>query len=78
MGLLLGGVNFANIALYVKAHMIFKESPAIVFAGMNILVVMLGVVSGVVFFKEKLTTYTWIGLFAGILAVLCLAKSMMN
>jgi drug/metabolite transporter (DMT)-like permease len=45
---------------------------------MNILVVMLGVVSGVVLFKEKLTTYTWIGLFAGILAVLCLAKSMMN
>jgi drug/metabolite transporter (DMT)-like permease len=58
--------------------MIFKETPAIVFAGMNILVVMLGVLSGVVLFKEKLTTYTWIGLFAGILAVLCLAKSMMN
>jgi hypothetical protein len=29
--------KFSNIALYVKAHMIFKESPAIVFAGMNIL-----------------------------------------
>jgi len=78
MGLCLGVLNFANIALYVKAHMIFKETPAIVFAGMNILVVMLGVISGIVFFKEKLTTYTWIGLFAGILAVLCLAKSMMN
>ena len=41
MGLCLGVLNFANIALYVKAHMIFKETPAIVFAGMNILVVLI-------------------------------------
>ena len=78
MGLLLGGVNFANIALYVKAHMIFKESPAIVFAGMNILVVILGVLSGVILFKERLKTYTWIGLISGIVSVMLLAKAMMN
>lgn len=76
-GLVLGGLNFANIALYVKAHMIFKETPAIVFAGMNILVVVLGVLSGVMFFKERLQAYTWIGLVSGIVAVLCLAKAMM-
>lgn len=76
-GLVLGILNFANIALYVKAHMLFKETPAIVFAGMNILVVVLGVLSGVIFFKERLQAYTWIGLVSGIVAVLCLAKAMM-
>lgn len=76
-GLVLGVLNFANIALYVKAHMMFKETPAIVFAGMNILVVVLGVLSGVIFFKEHLQAYTWIGLVSGIVAVLCLAKAMM-
>jgi len=73
----LGVLNFANIALYVKAHMLFKETPAIVFAGMNILVVVLGVLSGVIFFRERLQAYTWIGLVSGIVAVLCLAKAMM-
>ncbi|SLA82586.1 Uncharacterised protein [Mycobacteroides abscessus subsp. abscessus] len=53
-GLILGALNFANIALYVKAHMLLKDSPAVVFAGMNILVVLFGVISGVLFFKEKL------------------------
>ncbi|MDH0563464.1 EamA family transporter [Acinetobacter courvalinii] len=76
-GLVLGVLNFANIALYVKAHMLFKETPAIVFAGMNILVVVLGVLSGVIFFRERLQAYTWIGLISGIVAVLCLAKAMM-
>ena len=76
-GLVLGVLNFANITLYVKAHMMFKETPAIVFAGMNILVVVLGVLSGVIFFKERLQAYTWIGLVSGIVAVLCLAKAMM-
>ncbi len=78
MGLFLGVLNFANIGLYVKAHMMFKETPAIVFAGMNILVVVLGVVSGVVLFKERLKAYTWIGLICGVVAVLCLAKAMMK
>ena len=61
-GLILGALNFANIALYVKAHMLLKDSPAVVFAGMNILVVLFGVISGVLFFKEKLKSTTTIGL----------------
>jgi drug/metabolite transporter (DMT)-like permease len=77
MGLILGGLNFANIALYIKAHMIFKDTPSIVFAGMNILVVVLGVLSGVLLFKERLKAYTWIGLICGIVAVLFLARAMM-
>ena len=65
-GLCLGVLNFANIALYVKAHLLLKDSPAVVFAGMNIMVVLLGVFSGLLFFKEKLKLATAIGLVLGI------------
>lgn len=75
-GLILGMLNFANIAFYVKAHMALKDSPAIVFAGMNILVVILGVISGLLFFKEKLKPSTAIGLGLGIISVMCLAYAM--
>lgn len=74
-GLSLGVLNFANIALYVKAHMLLKDSPAIVFAGMNILVVVFGVVAGLMIFKEKLNRYSIIGILLGISGVICLAKA---
>ena len=72
----LGVLNFANIALYVKAHMLLKETPAVVFAGMNILVVIFGVVAGLIIFKERLRTATVFGLIAGIMSVVCLAYAM--
>ena len=75
-GLCLGVLNFANIALYVKAHLLLKDSPAVVFAGMNIMVVLLGVFSGLLFFKEKLKLATAIGLVLGITSVACLAYAM--
>ena len=72
-GLLLGFLNFANIALYVKAHILLKDSPAIVFAGMNILVVLFGVIAGLFIFKEKLNNITVLGLVLGLTGVMCLA-----
>lgn len=75
-GLLLGVLNFANIALYVKAHMLLKDSPAIVFAGMNILVVVFGVIAGLVFFKERLKPASTVGLLLGLTSVICLAYAM--
>ena len=72
-GLGLGILNFANIALYVKAHILLKDTPAIVFAGMNILVVLFGALSGLIIFKEKLKPATIIGLVLGLASVLCLA-----
>ncbi|EZQ01581.1 DMT family transporter [Acinetobacter sp. Ver3] len=72
-GLSLGVLNFANIALYVKAHMLLKDSPAIVFAGMNILVVVLGVIAGILVFKEKITLKNSLGILLAITGVLCLA-----
>ena len=71
-GMGLGLLNFANIALYVKAHMLLKDTPAIVFAGMNILVVVLGALSGLIIFKEKLTPTTALGLTLGLASVICL------
>ena len=75
-GLLLGILNFANIAFYVKAHMLLKDSPAIVFAGMNILVVVFGVIAGLVFFKERLKPASTLGLLLGLTSVICLAYAM--
>ena len=71
-GMGLGLLNFANIALYVKAHMLLKDTPAIVFAGMNILVVVFGALSGLIIFKEKLTPTTALGLTLGLASVICL------
>ena len=71
-GMGLGLLNFDNIALYVKAHMLLKDTPAIVFAGMNILVVVLGAFSGLIIFKEKLTPTTALGLTLGLASVICL------
>ena len=75
-GLLVGVLNFANIAFYVKAHMLLKDSPAIVFAGMNILVVVFGVIAGLVFFKERLKPASTVGLLLGLTSVICLAYAM--
>lgn len=75
-GLALGVLNFANIALYVKAHMLLKDTPAIVFAGMNILVVIFGVLGGLFIFKEKLKPIAAAGLILGIVSVMCLAWAM--
>lgn len=75
-GLILGALNFANIALYVKAHMLLKDSPAVVFAGMNILVVVLGVVAGVWLFKEQLKPSSVLGLSLALISVFCLAFAM--
>ena len=71
-GMGLGLLNFANIALYVKAHMLLKDTPAIVFAGMNILVGVFCALSGLIMFKEKLTPITALGLTLGLASVICL------
>ena len=62
-GLILGILNFSNIALYVKAHILLKDSPAIVFMSMNILVVLFGILSGVILYKRKLLMAYYFGDF---------------
>lgn len=76
-GLGLGLLNFANIAFYLKAHQWLKDSPAIVFAGMNILVVVFGIIAAVFIFKEKLNASKVLGGLLALVAVYCLMQSML-
>ncbi|MBF7687296.1 DMT family transporter [Acinetobacter rathckeae] len=75
-GLVIGTLNFSNIAFYVNAHRALHDSPAIVFASMNILVVVIGALCGVVVFKEKLTPRLSISVVMAVVAVLCLMLAM--
>ena len=75
-GLSLGVLNFANIALYVKAHMLLKDSPGVVFAGMNILVVVFGVIAGSLIFKERMGLMIILSLILAVVGVCLLSLSM--
>lgn len=76
-GMVLGVFNFSNIAFYLYAHKLLKDSPAVVFASMNILVVTLGIVAAIIIFKEKLNASKILGGILAILAVYCLMQSML-
>jgi drug/metabolite transporter (DMT)-like permease len=71
-GVLLGILNFANILFYVKAHKALSTQPAVVFATMNIGVVVLGTLVGVLIFRERLArlNYLAIGLAVGAIVLL--------
>ncbi len=72
-GLLLGALNFANIFFYVRAHQALPNSPATVFATMNIGVVALGTLVGVAFFKEQTSAWNRVGLALAVVAILLIA-----
>jgi len=54
-GLLLGLLNFGNIAFYVRAHQALPAQPAVVFASMNTGVVALAALVGAIGFGERLS-----------------------
>lgn len=72
-GLLLGALNFANIFFYVRAHQALPHSPATVFATMNIGVVALGTLAGMLWFKEKTSTWNRAGLVLAVIAIVLAA-----
>ncbi len=72
LGLLLGVMNFCNIWFYIRAHQQLADNPAIVFTSMNILVVLLGVVMGVLVFREKLKASAWFFVLLSILSIVIL------
>ena len=72
-GLLLGGLNFANILTYIRAHQAMSDSPATVFAGMNIGVVALGTLAGVWLFGERTSRLNQAGLLLAITAIVLIA-----
>ncbi|WP_256646034.1 EamA/RhaT family transporter [Thermomonas paludicola] len=72
-GLLLGLCNFGNILFYLRAHRALPDQPALVFAGMNLGVVMLGAAVGVLLFKERLSRTNGVGLLLALAAIALLA-----
>ena len=68
-GALLGLLNGGNILFYVHAHQALPDSPATVFAGMNIGVVVLGALVGVFAFGEPTTRWNRVGLALAVVAI---------
>ena len=72
-GLLLGAFNFGNIVCYVRAHQALPDSPAVVFATMNIGVVVLGTLVGVAVFAEPTSRWHRLGIALAIVAIALIA-----
>jgi len=68
-GVLLGAFNFANILFYVRGHQLLPNDPSLVFASMNVGVVVLGTLAGAVGFREKLSLVNWAGIALAIAAI---------
>ncbi len=74
-GLLLGALNFGNIICYVRAHQALPDNPAVVFATMNIGVVVLGTLTGVFVFGEPTSRWNRIGIALAIAAIVLIAMA---
>ncbi|MDQ0009364.1 drug/metabolite transporter (DMT)-like permease [Luteibacter jiangsuensis] len=68
-GVLLGAANFANILFYVRGHQALPKDPSLVFASMNVGVVVLGAFVGAFGFKERLAAVNWFGVVLAIGAI---------
>ncbi|ASK27900.1 DMT family transporter [Neisseria chenwenguii] len=71
-GVLLGGLNFLNITTYIGAHRVMSSNPTLVFAGMNMGVIVLGTLVGAWLFKEKISSINAAGISVALAAVACL------
>jgi drug/metabolite transporter (DMT)-like permease len=74
-GVLLGAANFANILFYVRGHQALPKDPSLVFASMNVGVVVLGTVVGAFGFRERLAPVNWGGIVLAIAAIAVLATA---
>lgn len=74
-GLLLGVLNFGNIIFYVRAHQTLPDSPSLVFATMNIGVVVLGTLVGVLAFDEKTNRWNRLAIVLAIVAIALIAAA---
>jgi drug/metabolite transporter (DMT)-like permease len=74
-GGLVGLFNFGNILFYLKAHQSFADNPSTVFAGMNMGVIIIGSLTGIFIFKEKLSKMNYAGLFLALVAIVLIVMS---
>ncbi len=77
-GIILGVFNFGNILCYLKAHQAMSNNPSIVFALMNLSVVILGTVIGTLFFKERLNKFNYAGLIMALAAIILITLSKLH
>jgi len=73
-GLLLGLLNFGNILFYLRAHRALPGQPSLVFASMNLGVVVLGALVGIVVFRETLGRTATAGLLLALAAIVLLTR----
>lgn len=69
-GCILGFFNFGNILFYMKAHRAMANDPSIVFAAMNMGVIVCGSLIGVLIFKERLSKLNYFGLGLALSAII--------
>lgn len=74
-GLLLGVLNFGNIVFYVRAHQALPDNPSVVFASMNIGVVVLGTLVGVLGFGESTSRWNRLAIGLAIIAIALIAAA---
>lgn len=74
-GLLLGVLNFGNIVFYVRAHQALPDNPSVVFAAMNIGVVVLGTLVGVLVFGEQTSRWNRAAIGLAIIAIALIAAA---
>jgi len=73
-GCILGFFNFFNILFYLKAHRAMADNPSVVFAAMNIGVIILGSLVGILIFQEKLNKLNYLGLFLALVAIVLITS----
>lgn len=71
-GLVLGVLNFGNIYCYIEAHRAMPRSPSLVFAAMNIGVIVLATVIGMAAFRERLSRINIAGLLLAVVSFIVL------
>ena len=69
IGWVLGIANFGNILFFIKAHKVLSHHPSIVFSSVNIGVIILGTLTGIFVFKEKLSAFNKAGIILAVIAI---------
>jgi drug/metabolite transporter (DMT)-like permease len=77
-GCILGFFNFFNILFYLKAHRAMADNPSVVFAAMNMGVIIAGSLVGIFIFKEKLNKMNYWGLFLALIAIVLITNVIGN
>jgi drug/metabolite transporter (DMT)-like permease len=70
--LILGSLNFGATYFFIRSMM--KIESSLLFPGVNVGIVVLTSLSGLIFFKEKLTPVNWIGIFTAIIAIVIISS----